>query len=118
MVEKKEASTIPQCLIDSEGIFKYVQIDYNNSIYIRGFKKYKYHKGIYGSFSKELIDTKAHNPIVKVLGGGRININVKNKTIHSYGYSNKYGLCSHQITCDIIKQHFTDYTVIWSNTGY
>jgi hypothetical protein len=38
---------IPLVYIDPNGVFKYVQISCNGKIYIRGIKKYKYHKGIF-----------------------------------------------------------------------
>ena len=45
---------IPTVKIDPEGVYKYVQISYNNKIYLRGRADCKYHKGIYKKFITEL----------------------------------------------------------------
>ena len=52
---------IPNCKIDSNGVFKYIQIivqetyDSSNVKYVvRGFKKYSYHKENYADFQSLL----------------------------------------------------------------
>ena len=45
--QQDKLDNIPQVYIDPEGTYKYVQISFNNKIYIRGIAKYKYHKGNY-----------------------------------------------------------------------
>ncbi|KAF6022392.1 PHPT1 [Bugula neritina] len=52
------------------------------------------------------------------LGGGRVLTNSAAKTINVYGYSMGFGRADHQITCDIIKRSYPDYTITWSNEGY
>ena len=68
----------------------------------------------------------------KVNGGGRIDISQLNKKISVYGHSKgniklniiiiylylAYGLCNHSISVDIIKKHYPDFEISWSNEGY
>jgi len=44
---------IPIVKIDQEGVYKYVQISYNNKIYLRGRADCKYYKGLYKKFITE-----------------------------------------------------------------
>lgn len=119
-------SKIPDCIIDSNGVFKYIQIYIkdifeNKSKYIvRGFKKYKFHADNFYDFSNiELPKYDALKFIeFECVGGGRLDINQENKTIFVYGYSQSYGRCDHSVSCEIIKQNFPDYNITWSNEGY
>lgn len=121
-MEKKEQNKteIPICLIEEKGVYKYVQISYNNEIYIRGTKKFKYHKGIYHNFIKDLEKTGIHKPKTKCLGGGRIKFDSNEKSISVYGYSNAYGRYDgqHEKTVEILKKFYPDYNITWSNEGY
>ena len=99
---------IPLVYIDPNGVFKYVQISCNGKIYIRGIKKYKYHKGIFKSFNAEIEKLNLNKKInTKCIGGGRI-----------YGYSNAYGRCEHKLTVEMLKKVYTDYEINWTNEGY
>jgi phosphohistidine phosphatase len=118
---------IQNCIIDSHGIFKYIQIqvkeinDASLSKYVvRGYLKHKFHADNFDDFSKEIENSKDLHKLVEYecVGGGRININKDDKTIFVYGYSQSYGQCNHQISCDILKQYYPDYTITWSNEGY
>ena len=117
-MEKKNESNkteIPICFIEPKGVYKYVQINYNNQIYIRGIKKCKYHKGIYHNFIKEI-----EKPKTKCLGGGRIKFEPEEKNIFVYGYSNAYGRYEgqHEKTVEILKKFYPDFNITWSNEGY
>ena len=122
-MEKKNESNkteIPICFIEPKGVYKYVQINYNNQIYIRGIKKCKYHKGIYHNFIKEIEKTGIQKPKTKCLGGGRIKFEPEEKNIFVYGYSNAYGRYEgqHEKTVEILKNFYPDYNITWSNEGY
>ena len=122
-MEKKNESNkteIPICFIENKGVYKYVQISYNNEIYIRGKKKFKYHKGIYHNFIKEIEKTGIQKPKTKCLGGGRIKFDSNEKSIFVYGYSNAYGRYDgqHEKTVEILKKFYPDYNISQSNDGY
>ena len=72
--------SIPLVKIDPDGTYKYVQILYNNKIYLRGRADCKYHKGIYKKFITELKNAGKTDAKTKCLGGGRIKTDQKNKT--------------------------------------
>ena len=74
-------NVIPESFIDENGIYKYIQIKCEEKIFIRGRKDCKYHKNIYNKFIKELKEKNIDSRLCKVLGGGRINKNKKNKKI-------------------------------------
>jgi phosphohistidine phosphatase len=117
---------IPSCVIDPHGVFKYIQIsvvdsnnENNSKIVVRGYTKYTFHVDNYGDFQQEITELDLDKLVeYNCLGGGRININEKNKTIKVYGYSKNFGLCDHQISCNIIRGTFPNYTISWTNEGY
>ena len=111
--------SIPQLKIDEKDKFKYIQILCNNTkIFIWGSKKFKFHKNIYESFKKQLNSHYIPIDLCKVLGGGRISFDKKNKKILVYGYSNRYGRCKHEKTVKILKKYYKNYNITFSNEGY
>ena len=114
------AEKIPLVKIDPDGVYKYIQILYNNTIYLRGRADCKYHKGIYKKFKTELKNAGKTDPETKCLGGGRIKKDEKNKTIFVYGYSNAYGRYEnqHEKSVEMLKAVFPDYKITCSNEGY
>ena len=112
--------TVPIVKIDPEGTYKYVQILYDNKIYIRGRADCKYHKGIYKKFITEIKNTGKKDIKTKCLGGGRIKKDEQNKTIFVYGYSNAYGRYEnqHEKSVEMLKEVFPDYKITCSNEGY
>ena len=112
---------LPIVKIDEDDTYKYVQIQYNNKIYIRGRGDCKYHKNVYKTFLNELREI-GLNPEGKtqVLGGGRIKFDSGKKTIFIYGYSNAYGRYEgqHEKSRELIQGAFPGYKVTWSDEGY
>ena len=117
---KSSFNSLPEAYIDENGVYKYIQIKCDDSIFIRGRKDCKYHKNIYSKFLQEVKDAHLDKKKCKVLGGGRINTDKKNKKINIYGYSNRYGRAvnQHQITKDILSKSYKNYEITWSNEGY
>ena len=113
-------NSLPEAYIDENGIYKYIQIKCGEKIYVRGRKDCKYHKNIYSKFNQEVKDSHLDTKKCKVLGGGRINKDEKNKKIFIYGYSNRYGRAvnQHQTTKDILSKYYPNYDITWSNDGY
>ena len=111
---------IPEASIDENGVYKYIQIKCDERIFIRGRKDCKYHKNIYNKFLLELKEKNLDSNKCKVLGGGRINKNKKDKKIKIYGFSNRYGraINQHQTTKDILDKFYRDYDITWTNDGY
>ena len=111
---------IPIVKIDPEGTYKYIQISYDNKIYLRGRADCKYHKGIYRKFITEIKNTGKTDFKTKFLGGGRIKKDEKNKTIFVYGYSNAYGRYEnqHEKSVEMLKEVYPDYNITCSNEGY
>ena len=118
-MESKD-NEIPLVKIDPDGVYKYVQISYKDTIYLRGRADCKYHKGIYRKFLQELKNAGKTGVVTKCLGGGRIKTDLKNKTIFVYGYSNAYGRYEgqHEKSVEMLKKSFPDYKITWSNDGY
>ena len=115
--------TIPNCIIDNNGVFKYIQIRLKNldskeeRIIIRGWKDLEYHRQNFIRFKiKET--TGLLNCNFKSIGGGRISIDSDRKKIFVYGYSKSYGRCDHSMTCQILKLNFKNFECTWSNEGY
>lgn len=118
-----ESKLPPQCLIDKNGLFKYIQILETSSsdpnykrILLRGTTTCSFHREIFKEF-KASIDSKSKYHY-KPIGGGRINCETTNK-IFVYGYSTVYGQCDHDLTCKILKEHFgNNMAITYSNEGY
>ena len=70
-------SILPEVYIDNDGIYKYIQIQCEEKIFIRGRKDCKYHKNIFNKFLQEVKNNHLDAKLCKVLGGGRINKNKK-----------------------------------------
>eukprot|EP00916_Digyalum_oweni_P023484 GHVL01038941.1.p1 GENE.GHVL01038941.1~~GHVL01038941.1.p1 ORF type:complete len:184 (-),score=47.37 GHVL01038941.1:565-1041(-) len=102
-----------------EGRCKYALIKIihnNNEIYIvRSLKSAKYH---YECTLQVQEQVERIGGEMKILGGGRILYDSKNKKIDIFGHSMQFGLADHQITSNEIKKVYPDYTVTWSNEGY
>ena len=56
----------------------------------------------------------------KVIGGGRIVRDSENRSISVYGYSKTFGRApgANEKTAEILREHFPDYSVEWSDKGY
>jgi len=138
---------IKDCIIDDDGVFKYIQVNitditnitnitdntdtYNKSdiienytpdsiCVIRGFLKFEYHKQIFEDLQNEVDNTLNLKGKVSYLvnGGGRIEINKLKQTIFVYGYSKSYGYCDHRLSVELFKEYYPNYDVTWSNQGY
>ena len=120
-IKRKKFDTIPEASIDEDGVYKYIQIKcYKKYIFIRGSKDCYYHRNIYRKFLNELETNHLDKNYCKVLGGGRIEKNLKDKKIKIYGYSNTYGRVKnqHETTKKILEKAFPDYDISWTNDGY
>uniref|UniRef100_A0A0N5A2X2 Sex-regulated protein janus-B n=1 Tax=Parastrongyloides trichosuri TaxID=131310 RepID=A0A0N5A2X2_PARTI len=113
-------STIKDVHIDQSGVFKYILIEATDKetkekkMIVRGYKHCPYHADILDEVKeKETKDAK-----FKCVGGGRINHDSENKSILVYGYSVGYGKADHQISVDILKKDYPEYTISYSNEGY
>jgi len=112
--------SVPVVDIDDNGTFKYVLLKVNNtgSTYlVRGHKWADYHDDLVQECKRQLRDNSS-NVSVKCVGGGRIQHDRDQKIINVYGYSVEYGQANHADTCKILKTHYNDYTIEWSNDGY
>ena len=118
---KPNFDSIPEVKIDEDGVYKYVQIKCNkNNIFIRGSKKFEYHKYIYKDFFDEVENNGLDKNSCKALGGGRINKDEKNKKLKIYGYSKTFGRVEgqHEKTKNIVQKYYPDYEITWTNEGY
>eukprot|EP00934_Nitzschia_sp_Nitz4_P003644 Nitzschia sp. Nitz4//scaffold50_size126154//82567//83107//NITZ4_003691-RA/size126154-augustus-gene-0.129-mRNA-1//-1//CDS//3329553716//3634//frame0 len=57
---------------------------------------------------------------IRILGGGRIDLNTKHKTISIYGYSYGFGLADHALSQSIVEKdsRYEGFDISWSNEGY
>ena len=124
-MENNILDQIPDCIIDANGVFKYIQINVTDTksnvskIVLRGSNKYKFHADNFDAFTNELISLGlALKTTCFCPGGGRLDIKKDKKHILIYGYSQSYGQCDHQISSKIIIKNFPDYKIECSNDGY
>ena len=118
---KKNFGSIPEAKIDEDGVYKYVQIKCNKSnIFIRGSKRFEYHKDIYEDFLEEVEKNGLDKNSCDALGGGRINKNEKKKKLKIYGYSKTFGRVEgqHEKTKNILQKYYPEYKITWTNKGY
>uniref|UniRef100_A0A1B6CYR7 Sex-regulated protein janus-A n=2 Tax=Clastoptera arizonana TaxID=38151 RepID=A0A1B6CYR7_9HEMI len=114
-------NSVPDVEIDPEGVFKYILIKVfekqggASKMIVRGNKQGPYHADIYDECT----------PMIHKLGlattctgGGRIDHNATAKKILVYGYSQGYGKADHKIAVDLLKKHYTDYDITFSDEGY
>jgi hypothetical protein len=52
------------------------------------------------------------------LGGGRIAVDAKSRTIHIYGYSSAYDQAPHDVTAVLVRKWYPFHNVTVSYTGY
>lgn len=117
----KYLKEFPDVDIDT-GIFKYMLLKLvdksanDSKTIVRGYISAAWHDDI---FEMTNVQTKKYpNVEVESLGGGRIKHDAQKKTILVYGYSQGYGLAEHSDTADLLKKHYPDYDVTWSNDRY
>ena len=63
-------------------------------------------------------DFKQYKIAYECVGGGRILHKPDEKTIRVYGFSQGFGQADHSKTCELLRKHYSDYKVDWSNEGY
>ena len=120
-MNKSYLDNISNLLISNSGVFKYIQIRLScmgdKKTIVRGWENLEYHVDVYEKF-KEDEGKKLDGIDTDVIGGGRININSKDKKIKVYGHSVQFGICDHSFTCQLIEKEYGDYSVEFSNEGY
>ncbi|XP_050497908.1 14 kDa phosphohistidine phosphatase-like [Diabrotica virgifera virgifera] len=128
------SAVIPQVKdvdIDASGVFKYILIKLSSAasdgklvdkLIVRGYAECPFHADINDQVTSDLQKLKSSKVIqdwrTKVLGGGRIQHDPEDKKILVYGYSQGYGKADHQLTVDILKTAYPDYSITYSDEGY
>lgn len=118
---------ISECIIDDQGIFKYIQIlvqdikdETKKKVIIRGNIDCNYHKNIFDNFIRNYSQEhpKEYEQLkFTCVGGGRIERTCNH--IKAYGYSYGYGQADHAVTCEILKNNLPKfYEIEYSNEGY
>ena len=115
-------------LEETGGTFKYIQITVTDAesqeevILVRGWRSCQYHQDILSLFRRNEVNNhpKKGNRRLKTSspGGGRIEYDIESKKITCFGYSNSFGQADHEMSTEIIKKSFPDFTVEWNNDGY
>ena len=106
----KKFSEIKGAILDTEGVFKYIQIDIKNQktneskVVIRGWRSSAFHADILAKFEYQECQDMEDQLTCSCPGGGRIEHTNEegNHKIHIYGYSQGFGQADHQKTQDII----------------
>ncbi|KAL7980813.1 14 kDa phosphohistidine phosphatase [Crotalus tigris] len=112
---------VPDALIDSDGVFKYVLIHVKpagagpGKDIVRGHAWAEYHADLFERASEELAQRGFR---CRCLGGGRISHRSGAKKIHVYGYSVGFGRAKHAIATEKLKTRYPDYEVTWADEGY
>ncbi|KAI3420312.1 14 kDa phosphohistidine phosphatase [Globodera pallida] len=112
-------ATIPNVDIDSEGVFKYILIKASDKksekFLVRGYGRCHFHANIL----EEVTEKEGGGSLrFACVGGGRIKHEPKAKSIFVYGYSQGFGLADHAKSVELLKEHYPDYKIEWSNEGY
>lgn len=107
--------------IDDSGRFKYILIRVSKNgeekHVVRGYKWAEYHADIFDDF--ELKEARNAGVQYECVGGGRILHEPAKKEILVYGYSQGFGRANHEISVDLLKVRYPDYSSItFSNDGY
>ncbi|OAF71543.1 phosphohistidine phosphatase [Intoshia linei] len=76
-------------------------------LYVRFNTEKFYHYEIFDDFDET--NDKATN---KCLGGGYLKGDNESNSLHIYGISIGYGKANHSVTSDLIKQYYSQYTII------
>lgn len=104
------------------GTFKYVlcqifesDTEDNSKHVVRGDKNCEFHEDVWNKLKKPL---REYNLRGKCVGGGRIEHDPDEKTLKVYGHSYQYGKANHELTVEILKKKYPDYTITWSDDGY
>lgn len=112
------AQQLPECIVEP-GLQKYVLIhlvDEDRHL-VRGAVSAAYHRDAARPTVEQLSGTS-----YDIIGGGRILLDTENSVAKVYGYSMGFlwrdGTYRHDITADIIKKHYPDFTVTTSDEGY
>jgi len=112
-----------------EGTFKYILIKVSNPptdesvLFLRGTKRFEYHKEIFEDFESKLRNhlevrgitlgdssSKLKETVeIKCPGGGRIEHSAKNKTMSVYGYSMSYGVGDHATAIKMLIEAYPSY---------
>lgn len=118
-------SEVPSCVIDEDCRQKYVLIQVTAPIFpepiylVRARMHASYHKDAAQPTLQQLNQSAIPGLTYIVLGGGRIEHNLKDKEIkiygHSYGFPWESGY-KHEISAAVVEKQFPDYAVIPDNT--
>ncbi|GMI51585.1 hypothetical protein TeGR_g4231 [Tetraparma gracilis] len=111
-------------VIIEEGANKYVLVSardpasQNMQIFVRSSAAAAYHREVAEPLVAELIEGGRVN--VKVLGGGRINVDTAEKKVVVYGFSYAFGKADHRKAAAMIRraEGFEDFDVTWNDEGY
>lgn len=109
---------LPECVIE-DGLQKYVLIHLpdEGKHLVRGAVSATYHRDAARSTVEQLSGT-----TYDIVGGGRILLDTENGVAKIYGYSMGFpwrdDVFRHDITADIVKRHYPDFTVTTSDEGY
>ena len=116
----------PSVRID-KGVFKYVLIEAyatdpgtdteHSKLLVRGLVSAEYHADVY-EHEEELLRKSSGGLDCQCLGGGRILHEPQRKYIKVYGYSVGYGKADHTKSVELLKKHYPNYEIEWSDDGY
>ncbi|XP_076161035.1 sex-regulated protein janus-A [Ptiloglossa arizonensis] len=113
---------IPDVEIDDSGRFKYVLIEVEDKanveskVIVRGTLT-NWHSDIALEAIKQ-IKQKVGEIDVECLGGGKIEHLPSEKVINVYGTSQQFGKADHEVTANILKKKYQDYTITLTTPGY
>ncbi|XP_076232223.1 14 kDa phosphohistidine phosphatase isoform X2 [Calliopsis andreniformis] len=113
---------VPDVDIDGYGRFKYILINVQDQAskekksIVRGYARSQWHADIFNEAESELKSLSGLR--AECLGGGRIEHDPDEKTIKVYGYSQGFGKADHEVSVNLLKKKYPDYTITWSDEGY
>ena len=114
---------IPNVTI-AEGTHKYVLItallpgSNERQHFVVSRRNASYHRNAAEPYVQKL--EKSGYKSISVLGGGRIALDTKKRSISIYGFSYGFGLADHALSKSVVEKdpRWKDYEISWSNEGY
>ena len=119
---ERQLLDFPDVTIDRKGIFKYILIRVSTTrkggaskLVVRGDTRAAYHNHIFTACKTEAAK---EGLSVEVLGGGRMEWDVKTRALNVFGYSAAFGPAPHEVTAAVIKKWNPFLKVNVSYEGY
>ncbi|CAF3508238.1 unnamed protein product [Rotaria sp. Silwood1] len=91
------------------GKFKYILVQQGQKYILRGDSSLEYHDQIFEKLKQDMGD-KASDEL-KVLGGGKVQVDFEKKQINVFGDSQSYGAADHAKAKSLLQEKYPDFNI-------